>query len=256
MDTREEEFLKRLKATFKIEADEHVQTISSGLLDLEHTSNPEEKNRILEIIYREAHSLKGAARAVSLRDVEKICQAMETVLSLLKKEELQPSSQVLETLLDSVEIVAKLISTDEVFPIGELVQRLSNITSEPAAFADRSSLLQERSASIVSNDKQPKPDDSAAHELSVQPHPTPEALTSTTSRNVRGVGAGQEQPVPEPPLEVQSSSMVQTKPQRIEETTGLSGLTSGQPSASMGPNETSDANRSRPIRSVPFMRRP
>ena len=63
MDTREEEFLKRLKATFKIEADEHVQTISSGLLDLENTSNPEGKNRILETIYREAHSLKGAAQS-------------------------------------------------------------------------------------------------------------------------------------------------------------------------------------------------
>ncbi len=250
MDTREEEFLKRLKATFKIEADEHVQTISSGLLDLENTSNPEGKNRILEIIYREAHSLKGAARAVNLRDVEKICQAMETVLSLLKKEELQTSSQVLETLLDSVESVAKLISTDEVFPIGELVQRLSNITSETAAFADRSSLLQERSASIVSNDKPPKPDDCDAHELSVQPPSTSEALTSKASRYIAEIGSDQEQPVTKPPLEVQSSSMVQTKPQRIEETTGLSGLTSGQPSASMGPNETSsrkiqtDSNRS------------
>ena len=168
MDTREEEFLKRLKATFKIEADEHVQTISSGLLDLENTSNPEGKNRILETIYREAHSLKGAARAVNLRDVEKICQAIETVLSLLKKEELQPSSQVLDTLLDSVEGAAKLISTDEVFPIGELLQRLSDITSEPAASTDSSPSAPERLASIGSNDKPPKPDDSVTPELSVQ----------------------------------------------------------------------------------------
>jgi len=206
-------------------------------LDLENTSNPEGKNRILETIYREAHSLKGAARAVNLRDVEKICQAIETVLSLLKKEELQPSSQVLDTLLDSVEGTAKLISTDEVFPIGELLQRLSDITSEPAESADSSPRAPERLASIVSNDKPTKPDDSVAPELSDQPLPTAEALTSTTSRNVSGVGSDQERPVPDPPFEVQSSSMDQ--PKEIEEATGPGGPTSGQPPASMGPNETS-----------------
>lgn len=187
MDTREEEFLKRLKATFKIEADEHVQTISSGLLDLENTSNPEGKNRILEIIYRETHSLKGAARAVNLRDVEKICQAMETVLSLLKKEELQPSSQVLDTLLDSVEGAAKLISTDEVFPIGELLQRLSDITSEPAAPTDSSPRAPKRLASIVSNDKPPKPDDSVTPQLSVQLPPTSEQPSASMGPNETSV---------------------------------------------------------------------
>jgi two-component system chemotaxis sensor kinase CheA len=174
MDAREEEFLKKLKATFKIEADEHVQTISSGLLDLENNPDSEKRARILETIYREAHSLKGAARAVNLRDVEKICQAMETVLSLLKKEELQPSIHILDTLLDSVEGAAKLISTDEVFPIGNLLQRLSDITSEPAASPDSSPSSPESLASIVSNDKPQKPDDSVTPELSDQLPPTSE----------------------------------------------------------------------------------
>lgn len=138
MDKREEEFLKRLKATFKIEADEHVQTISSGLLDLDKNPDPEERARILEIIYREAHSLKGAARAVSLRDVEKICQAAETVLSMLKKEELQPLQWILDTLLDSVEVVSKLITTEDPVPIGELLQRLAYISSGSAGPPDRS----------------------------------------------------------------------------------------------------------------------
>ena len=85
MDKSEEEFLEKLKATFKLEAAEHIQTISSGLLDLDKGPDPEETALILETIYREAHSLKGAARAVSLRDVEKICQSMETVLILIEK---------------------------------------------------------------------------------------------------------------------------------------------------------------------------
>lgn len=210
MDTREEEFLKRLKATFKIEADEHVQTISSGLLDLENTSNPEGKNQILETIYREAHSLKGAARAVNLRDVEKICQAIETVLSLLKKEELQPSSQVLDTLLDSVEGAAKLISTDEVFPIGELLQRLSDITSEPAASTDSSPSAPERLASIVSNDKPPKPDDSVTPELSVQLPPTsgqPSASMGPNQTSARTVQTDSKRSTQAETIRIQSSKL-------------------------------------------------
>ncbi len=129
MDKSEEEFLEKLKATFKLEAAEHIQTISSGLLDLDKGPDPEETALILETIYREAHSLKGAARAVSLRDVEKICQSMETVLSLLKKGDIQPETWILDSVLDSVEAVSKLVSSDEVLPIGDLLRRLANISS-------------------------------------------------------------------------------------------------------------------------------
>ena len=39
--TTEEEFLKRLLATFRIEAAEHISAISAGLLELEKQSLPE-----------------------------------------------------------------------------------------------------------------------------------------------------------------------------------------------------------------------
>ncbi|MDA8405246.1 MAG: hybrid sensor histidine kinase/response regulator [Deltaproteobacteria bacterium] len=166
MDKREEEFLKRLKATFKVEADEHIQTISSGLLEIENTADTEEKIRILETIYREAHSLKGAARAVSLRDVEKICQAMESVLSLIKKGELPTSSLVLDTLLDSVEGIAKLISTDEVFPIGELLQRLSNVASGHVSPSDKPLQVSEQYITPISRKAIETPADSSASRTS------------------------------------------------------------------------------------------
>jgi two-component system chemotaxis sensor kinase CheA len=38
MGTREEEFLKRLRATFRIEAEEHLQAMSTGLVALENLS--------------------------------------------------------------------------------------------------------------------------------------------------------------------------------------------------------------------------
>ncbi len=132
MENREEEFLKRLKNTFRIESDEHVQTISSGLLNLDKNPSPQDKAQILETIYREAHSLKGAARAVGMRDVEKVCQAMETVFSMLKKDEIQAESWILDVLMDSIEGASKLVTSEEAIPIGELLQRLSQIIENSA----------------------------------------------------------------------------------------------------------------------------
>ena len=81
MENKNEEFLKRLRQTFRIEAEDHVRAISAGLLELEKTSKtsaPEMRARIIETIFREAHSLKGAARSVSLNDIESICQPVES----------------------------------------------------------------------------------------------------------------------------------------------------------------------------------
>ena len=39
MNKKEEEFKKRFLATFKIEANEHLKAISSGLLELEKVKN-------------------------------------------------------------------------------------------------------------------------------------------------------------------------------------------------------------------------
>ncbi len=38
MTAAEEEFLRSLRATFKVEADEHLQEIGTGLLELEKTA--------------------------------------------------------------------------------------------------------------------------------------------------------------------------------------------------------------------------
>jgi len=45
MSAKEEQFLKQLRATFEIEAAEHLQTIGAGLLELEHSSAPEAQRK-------------------------------------------------------------------------------------------------------------------------------------------------------------------------------------------------------------------
>lgn len=111
--TKEEEFLKTLLATFKIEAEEHVSGISSGLLELEKQPPPDRQREIIEVIFREAHSLKGAARSVNLSNIELVCQAMESLFAALKLGEVALSTPLFDLLNDAIDIVNKLLSTPD-----------------------------------------------------------------------------------------------------------------------------------------------
>ena len=58
-----------LRDLFRIESSEHIQAIEDGLLKIEKDPrNPE----LLEELFREAHSLKGASRMLDLSDIEVI----------------------------------------------------------------------------------------------------------------------------------------------------------------------------------------
>ena len=94
----EDEFLQSLRATFKIEAEEHLQVITAGLLELEKTHGAEEQRPVIEAVFRAAHSLKGAARAVNLSEVESVCQSMEEVFSSWKRGKTVPTAATLDTL--------------------------------------------------------------------------------------------------------------------------------------------------------------
>lgn len=109
MDKKEADFLAKLLATFKIEADEHLKNLSDGLIALEGTLSAEARQEHVETIYRESHSLKGAARSVNYTVVQEICQAMETVLSAWKQKRIEQSRLLFETLYAVVDYIGKLI---------------------------------------------------------------------------------------------------------------------------------------------------
>ena len=90
MKPEEAEFLKKLQAAFRIEAEEHLAAISSGLLELEKRRSMR-RDEIVATIFREAHSLKGAARAVSSAEIKTICQALEDVFAGWKRDAAQAS---------------------------------------------------------------------------------------------------------------------------------------------------------------------
>ena len=59
--TSREEFIKKLRETFKIEATEGITAMTSNLLELEKVQTEEKRVELIESIFRNAHSLKGAA---------------------------------------------------------------------------------------------------------------------------------------------------------------------------------------------------
>ncbi len=108
MNKKNGDFQKRLLSTFRIEADEHLKNITSGLIELEKDLEPQVKVEIIETVFREAHSLKGAARAVNLTDIETICQSIESVFSAMKRQKIHPGPFMFDTLHQAVDILNEL----------------------------------------------------------------------------------------------------------------------------------------------------
>ena len=106
----EDAFLQSLRETFKVEADEHLQAIATGLLQLEKSLPAGEQRRVVETVFRAAHSLKGAARAVNFSDVEAICESLENVFAAWKREESGPTLAMLDSLHRSLDSVSKLLT--------------------------------------------------------------------------------------------------------------------------------------------------
>lgn len=109
----EEELLRRLREAFKMESGERLASLSTRLMELEKLENAEQSQEILEVIYREAHSLKGAARAVNLSEIETISQSMEGVFGAMKRGEITPSSTVFDTMHEVVSFIESILATEQ-----------------------------------------------------------------------------------------------------------------------------------------------
>jgi two-component system chemotaxis sensor kinase CheA len=75
---------QRLLATFRVEYSEHVSRIRDLLAGFE-AAGAAAPGLELDETFRRAHSLKGAARAVDLRDLEALAHRMEAVLARLRE---------------------------------------------------------------------------------------------------------------------------------------------------------------------------
>jgi len=108
------ELLGKLRDVFAIEAKGRIKTLSSGLEELgQALSSPERQRPLLDIIFREVHGLKGAARVVNLVDIENCCQHAEDLAGGLKRGEASLSAEVFDRLRGMVTRIRDAVSEFE-----------------------------------------------------------------------------------------------------------------------------------------------
>src|ERR1041384_7806271 len=94
---KHEDFMRQLRATFRVEADEHLQAIGAGLEQIGKSTDAAARAPLVDTVFRAAHSLKGAARAVDYGEIETICQTLETLFSSWKRGKSEPVRETLES---------------------------------------------------------------------------------------------------------------------------------------------------------------
>jgi two-component system chemotaxis sensor kinase CheA len=113
MADKESEFLERLKATFRVEAQEHLSLMYSGLHALEQTADGEQLSEGIETVFREAHSLKGAAASVGFPEIQRTCQQVESIFSALKRKEMPLTPQILDQLHASLDSMQTALGAEQ-----------------------------------------------------------------------------------------------------------------------------------------------
>ena len=140
MANKNDEFLNKLLAMFRIEAAEHLAAMSSGLIELEKTPAGEHYAEIVEKTFREAHSLKGAARTVKLTEIEAVCQSLESVFAELKGKRIATSAALFDLLYHALDALGGLLAADAQTKaaaqkpmVAALIRRLDTALKEAAS---------------------------------------------------------------------------------------------------------------------------
>ncbi len=138
---REEELLLKLREAFQAEASERLGTIFTTLALFEKCFAARERISLVEILYRDAHSLKGAARAVNIVAVEQLCQPLETFLAYLKEHNPEPERELVNLLYDSAGLLEKVVTDPDRFVAGSglgeyqaLIARLDAVAENGLGF--------------------------------------------------------------------------------------------------------------------------
>ncbi|PJA32691.1 MAG: hypothetical protein CO187_03165 [Zetaproteobacteria bacterium CG_4_9_14_3_um_filter_53_7] len=152
------ELLKQIVEVFSIELDEQLQAITGSILKLEKA--PEEAARLaeLETIFRAAHNIKGAARAIDANHVADVAHRLESLFSHLKQENRMPQAAVIDLCLETLDDIKVCMTAyvDQRIPEVDLDALYSRLelavggTQEPQSVAKKTAVLEEKVAEPLS----------------------------------------------------------------------------------------------------------
>ena len=96
---------QQLLASFRVEAQERLGVLADGLANWREEGASRES---IESLFREVHSLKGAARAVGLLPIEQLCHAWESLLGAVRGGTLELTQMRVELCRYALRVVQKL----------------------------------------------------------------------------------------------------------------------------------------------------
>ncbi len=95
-----------IKQTFFQECEEQLAELEMGLLAIENGDHDQE---IVNAVFRAVHSIKGGAGAFSLDDLVHFAHIFENTLDLMRSNRLQPTPEVVKTMLRAADVLADLV---------------------------------------------------------------------------------------------------------------------------------------------------
>ncbi len=104
-----EDFLRQLRATFAAEAQEHIQVINRDLLAFEREPASASVDQWLADIFRAAHSLKGAARAVNEDAIGALAHRLETLFGRIRDRSLKPLPEAFDVAYQALDALGVLV---------------------------------------------------------------------------------------------------------------------------------------------------
>lgn len=114
---------KMLLISFRQEADERLQLLADQLANWTATSADPAQ---VENMFREVHSLKGAARSVGLRDTEQLCHHWESLLGAARKTPTLLNNSSIELCRQTLQLVLTLSNSGEV-PLQQRLQMQADL---------------------------------------------------------------------------------------------------------------------------------
>ncbi|QMT61775.1 chemotaxis protein CheA [Legionella sp. PC997] len=161
------EFIKKLVETFKLELQENLITITDGLLQLEKgTLSAEESKSLLEELFRIAHNIKGSSRGIGALDVGEIAHHIETLFAAIQKKSIRISSSLINLCLQSIDYM------------NEAMQCFSE--QKPLSFDLKNHLLQLEHHTELSSEEMSLSESSAEFTMVKKAPLSPEGQVKTT----------------------------------------------------------------------------
>ena len=96
---------KLLMATFLEELGEHVRALNRDVLAMERGPSAADRAELWKLLFRSAHSLKGAARSVNVELIERACHHLEEILSSARDGQLTFTPDLFALLFETADAI-------------------------------------------------------------------------------------------------------------------------------------------------------